>query len=278
MFRIVELCCTMEHDTPTEGDRQLMQGLVQGRVQSVERAFAILDAVSGRPSGVTAIAQRVGLPKSTVARLLSTLEAVDAVERTDGSRWRVGSGVASLAGTASPERSLVAVARPYLTRIVEEIGEDAGLSLPDGYDIHYVDQVESDNPVQVRDWTGTRAPLHAVPSGLVLLAEWPVAALDAYIAGGLKQLTAHTITEPRVLRSRLREIRDDGFAWGREEYAEGISSVAAPVRNARGNAIAAIHVHGPSYRFPAPSAGDHVAALVARAGGDVARELALGAD
>jgi IclR family pca regulon transcriptional regulator len=247
-------------------------------VQSVERAFAILEAVSGRPAGVTAIAGRVHLPKSTVARLLQTLEELEAVERVDGPRWRVGPGVATLAGSASPERSLVAVARPYLARLVEQIGEDAGLSLPDGYDVHYVDQVESDNPVQVRDWTGARAPLHAVPSGLVLLAEWPPDALDAYLSRRLERLTAHTVTEPRALRSRLREIREDGFAWGREEYADGISSVAAPVRDSRGKAIAAIHVHGPSYRFPAPSAGKPVAALVVAAAADVARELSLDTD
>jgi DNA-binding IclR family transcriptional regulator len=244
-------------------------------VQSVERAFAILDAVSGRPAGVTAIAERVKLPKSTVARLLGTLEELDAVERVDGPRWRVGPGVASLAGSASPERSLVAVSRPYLVRLVEQVGEDAGLSLPDGYDVHYVDQVESDNPVQVRDWTGTRAPLHAVPSGLVLLAGWPEDALAAYLGRDLEALTSHTITEPRALRRRLHEAREDGFAWGREEYAEGISSVAAPVRDARGHAIAALHVHGPSYRFPAPGADDRVAAFVVAAARDVGRELGL---
>ena len=246
-------------------------------VQSVERAFAILGAVSGKPGGVTAIAGRVGLPKSTVARLLATLEGLDAVERVEGPRWRVGPGVASLAGTASPERSLVAIAQPHLTRLVEEVGEDAGLALPDGYDVHYVEQVESDNPVQVRDWTGTRAPLHAVPSGLVLLAEWPEDALEAYLAHGLARLTPYTVTEPEELRRRLAEARARGVTWGREEFAEGISSVAAPVRDGRGKPIAALHVHGPSYRFPPPGAEDRIAALVAEAAGAAGRELSLDA-
>jgi IclR family acetate operon transcriptional repressor len=246
-------------------------------VQSVERAFSILDAVSSRPAGVTAIAERVHLPKSTVARLLQTLEEIEAVERVDGPRWRIGAGVASLAGTASPERSLVAVGRPHLVRLVADVGEDAGLALPDGYDVHYVDQVESDNPVQVRDWTGTRAPMHAVPSGLVLLAEWPQEALDAYVGHGLLQLTPHTVTDPAVLRARLAEIRAGGVAWGREEYAEGISSVAVAVRDGRGKAIAALHVHGPSYRFPASGAEQRTSALVAAAAESVGRELALGA-
>lgn len=243
-------------------------------VQSLERAFAILDEVAQRPAGVTDIAERVRLPKSTVARLLSTLENVDAVERFDGVRWRIGPGVAALTDAVSPERSLIGVTRPFLVDLVAELGEDAGLGLPDGNDVLYVDQVESDNPVQVRDWTGTRAPMHAVPSGLVLLAEWPQDALDAYLAGELVALTRRTVTDPDALRERLAEVREVGYAWGLEEFAEGIDSVAAPIRDARGKAIAAIHVHGPSYRFPVAGEESRVADSVVSAAGAVARLLA----
>ena len=208
-------------------------------VQSLERAFAILDEVAQRPAGVTAIAERVRLPKSTVARLLATLEDVDAVERFDGTRWRIGPGVTALTAAASPERSLISIARPFLVDLVSELGEDAGLGLPDGNEVLYVDQVESDNPVQVRDWTGTRAPMHAVPSGLVLLAEWPEDALAAYLRAELASLTRRTETDPPRLRKRLATARKVGYAWGLEEFADGIDSVAAPIRDARGKAVAA---------------------------------------
>jgi IclR family transcriptional regulator, KDG regulon repressor len=243
-------------------------------VQSLERAFAILDEVAHRPAGVTAIAERVQLPKSTVARLLATLEDVDAVERFEGSRWRIGPGVAALTAAVSPERSLISIARPFLADLVAELGEDAGLGLPDGNEILYVDQVESDNPVQVRDWTGTRAPMHAVPSGLVLLAEWPQDALDAYLRGELAALTRHTLTEPAALRARLAEVREAGFAWGLEEFAEGIDSVAAPVRDARGKAVAAIHVHGPAYRFPRANGERDVVEAVVGAAGSISSLIA----
>jgi IclR family acetate operon transcriptional repressor len=243
-------------------------------VQSLARAFAILDEVSQRPAGVTVIAERVRLPKSTVARLLATLEDVDAVERFDGARWRIGPGVAALTGAVSPELSLISIARPFLADFVADLGEDAGLGLPDGNEILYVDQVESDNPVQVRDWTGTRAPMHAVPSGLVLLAEWPDDALDAYLAGELVALTRRTATDPRKLRARLVEVRERGYAWGLEEFAEGIDSVAAPVRDARAKAIAAIHVHGPSYRFPPPGTADAIAERMVGVGNAVSAQLA----
>ena len=243
-------------------------------VQSLERAFAILDEVAQRPAGVTAIAERVRLPKSTVARLLATLEELDAVERFDGARWRIGPGVSALSSAVSLERSLISIARPFLTELVTELGEDAGLGLPDGNEILYVDQVESDNPVQVRDWKGTRAPMHAVPSGLVLLAEWPEDALQAYLGGELTVLTRHTMTETSRLRKRLAEVRTLGYAWGLEEFAEGIDSVAAPVRDARGKAVAALHVHGPAYRFPSPGEEEQIAAQVVRAASAVGRLLA----
>lgn len=245
-------------------------------VQSLERAFAILDEVARRPAGVTAIAERVRLPKSTVARLLATLEDVDAVERFDGVRWRIGPGVPALTATGSPERNLIAIAHPFLVDLVGELGEDAGLGLPDGNEVHYVDQVESDNPVQVRDWTGTRAPMHAVPSGLVLLAEWPEDALDAYLRGTLVALTRRTVTDPARLRKRLAEVRKVGCAWGLEEFAEGIDSVAAPIRDARGKTIAAIHVHGPSYRFPRVGAEDWIAERVVAAADAASAQLAGG--
>lgn len=242
-------------------------------VQSVERAFAILDAVAERPAGITALAERLDLPKSTVARLLGSLEGIGAVERVAGRRFKVGPGVAALAETGSPARSLAALARAELSGLVRFVGEDAGLAVPDVYEVLYVDQVECDHPVQVRDWTGTRAPMHAVPSGLVFLAEWPATALDGYVARDLARLTSSTVVDPEHIRGRLEDVRRRGYAWGLEEFAEGINSVAAPVRDARGNIVAAIHVHGPAYRFPVHGDAERIATAVVAAGKEVTRLL-----
>jgi DNA-binding IclR family transcriptional regulator len=243
-------------------------------VQSVERAFAILGAVARGPAGLTPIASRLSLPKSTVSRMLETLEGIGAVERLEGPRWRVGPQVAAIASGLPAELHVAAVARPYLVELVHTLGEDAGLALPDGYGVHYVEQAESDHPVQVRDWTGTRAPMHAVPSGLVLLAEWPPDALEAYLARDLERLTPRTLVRPGALQRRLAEVRSLGHAWGLEEFAEGINSVAAPVRDPRGRPIAAVHVHGPAYRFPAQGQEARIAADVVRAAAAVGSVLA----
>jgi len=244
------------------------------RVQSIERAFAVLGVVSGGPIRVTDVADRVRLPKSTVARLLASLAREGAVEQVPGdTRYRLGPRVATLATASSPERGLVAAARPELEALAAALGEAAGLSVRDGRDVRYIDQVSVDHEVQVRDWTGARAPLHTVSSGLVLLAAASGPDVDALLARPLEALTERTLTDAAALRARLARIRTDGYAWVRDEFAEGLSSVAAPVAVA-GSVVAAVHVHGPSYRFPAPDSENHLGRLVTASAEAVARSVA----
>ena len=110
--------------------------------------------------------------------------------------------------------------------------------------------MDTSHQVQVRDWTGTRVPMHAVSSGLVFLAQLPSSTLDAYLSRDLESFTPRTITSPDALRERLAQVRIDGYAWVHGEFAEGLSSVAAGVADATGVLAAAVHVHGPAYRFP----------------------------
>lgn len=232
-------------------------------VQSIDRAFAVLRSLTSGPAGVTQLAEQVELPKSTVSRLLSTLEELGVVEQvTAGGNYRIGPGLIEIATAVMPGRSLVAAARPHLVELARRTGEAAGLSVPDGRMAHYVDQADSDNQVQVRDWTGERIVMHAVSSGLVFLAWAEPSFVDAYLKGPLQAFTSRTITDPATLRRRLAEIREAGFAWVFEEFSDGANSVAAPIRNQRGDVIAAIHSHGPAHRFPGTRSADEVGALV----------------
>jgi DNA-binding IclR family transcriptional regulator len=246
-------------------------------VQSIERAFAVLGALVDGPVGVTDVARRIGLPKSTAARLLRSLEGEGVVEQLPGeTRWCLGPRIGTLAAAARPTRLLVPLAHPYLAELARDTGEAAGLSIRDGFTVHYVDQVDSAHPVGVRDWTGTRLPLHAVSSGLVVLASLPPAERDLFLDGPLESFTARTITDPDRLRERLRDVQRHGHAWTVEEYAEGISSVAAPIVTADGEVAAAIHVHGPTYRFPAPDATAPAAAAVVACARRVSERLREG--
>jgi DNA-binding IclR family transcriptional regulator len=243
-------------------------------VQSIRRAFDVLGAIASGPLGVTEVADRAGLPKSTAARLLTTLSREGAVEQIPGdTRYRLGPRLATLAAGLTPVRSLAAVAHLALTELAESAGEAAGLAVPDGDLVHYIDQVDTPNPVSVRDWTGSRVPLHAVSSGQVLLAFRPPAAIERYLERPLERFTPRTLVEPEALRERLREVRRDGYSWVNEEFDEGINSVAAPIADASGEVVAAVHLHGPSYRFPPAGTEAAVAERVVASAARISRTL-----
>ena len=208
-------------------------------------------ALTDGPIGVTEVAERADLPKSTAARLLTSLAREGAVEQVPGeTRYRLGPRIESLATGLIAPRTIVAIARPYLAELAASVDEVVGLSVPEGDTVHYVDQVDNDHPVGVRDWTGSRLVLHAVSSGLAVLAVRPRVRIEAYLDRPLERFTARTMTDPELLRARLQRILLDGFAWTNGEYTEDIASVAAGIADASGEVVAAVHVHGPSYRFP----------------------------
>lgn len=232
-------------------------------VQSVVRAFSVLQALTAGPSGVSEISASTELPKSTVSRLLATLEDVGAVERSsEGMLYRLGSGLSDITGTVHAPRNLGRAVLPHLETLSKRLGEASGLSVPDSYSVQYVRQVESPDPVQVRDYSGLSLPMHVGPSGLVMMAQWPRENIQHYLMRPLEAFTAKTVTDPAAITRRLDRFRIDGYAWVYEEFAEGINSVAAPVIDAKGAPIAAIHVHGPAFRFPGRASPEEIAEVL----------------
>jgi DNA-binding IclR family transcriptional regulator len=241
-------------------------------VQSIERALAILRYLAGTGAGVSQIAGAVGLPKSTVSRLLATLHDNGAVTLSGG-RYTIGPLIGQLAAGTGRHGELVALARPYLAGLVDAFGEDAGVSVLDSGDVLYLDQLGSDAAVQLRDWTGERVPPHCVSSGLVLLAHAAPDARERALSGPLPRLTAKTMVAPKRLRRRLATVAGRDSEWVYGEFADDINSVAAPVFDSDGDVVAALHVHGPSYRFPGDRDADEVAAGVAAAAKQMSARL-----
>jgi IclR family acetate operon transcriptional repressor len=238
-------------------------GSARSGVQSIERAFELLQALAVESAGLTELATRVDLPKSTVARMLGTLEGIGAVVRDDDDRtYRIGMGLVELAGAVDASAALATLVRPHLTDLADRTGEAAGFSVPTGYSMHYLVQVESPNAVQVRDYSGLVVPMHVGPSGLCVMSLWPDEDVNRYLRRPLESFTPHTVKEPATIKKRLAGIRDAGHIWIHEEFAEGISSVAAPVFDQARRALGAIHVHGPTYRFPGANDADAIAGLV----------------
>lgn len=232
-------------------------------VQSIERAFSLLRVLALSPAGVTDLAGQVSLPKSTVARLLATLEVIGAVERhEDSGGYQIGQTMRDLSGQVDATASMVISVRAHLARLTQRFGEASGLSVPDGYSVRYLTQIESLNPVQVRDYSGLVLPMHVGPAGLSMMAHWPQEEIAHYLARPLTAFTAATLTDPAEIEKRLDQIRSDGYSWVHEEYAEGISSVAAAVFDTTGAVRGAIHMHGPTYRFPSPGEAERIAEAV----------------
>lgn len=235
--------------------RQIVSGKSNSlsNMQLVERVFALLRTVAadGEGVGVTQLAQQTGLAKSTVSRICATLERLEVLERLpENNRFKIGRGLVALVAHLPQSESLLAIARPFLQSLHEEIGETTALTLPEGDSAYVAYQITSDHAIQVRDWTGMRIPMYVQSTGRVFLAERSSDSLDRYFATPRPPYTAKTVCDPIQLRTLLVQIKEQGFAWVIEEFEEGLSAVAAPIRDGTGVVVAAVNVFGPSFRFP----------------------------
>jgi len=234
-------------------------------MQAIERAFAVLHALRSADgsAGVSSVARTTGLPKSTVSRLLSSLEDVGVVERIDPvGTYAIGPGLVTLAGGASSMVTLREVARPHLRDLAEGLAESVGLTVPDGPSALYVDHVAFDSSVRTRDWTGMRFPYHTVAGGLAMLTTWSEISIDKLVDRGLETYSDKTITTKKGLESRLERGSRDGYVWTIGDFDIEINGVAAPVRNNNGYAVGAVSVYGPSYRFPGERDPDSIGRAV----------------
>jgi DNA-binding IclR family transcriptional regulator len=220
-------------------------------VRSVDRAAALLLALgeSHGEAGVTELARRLGLHKSTASRLLATLEKRGLVEQDEESgKYRLGLVVIRLAERAERTLDLRSIAMPELDRLARATRETTGLGVLDGDQLLTVAQADGPNLVAMGDWTGRCAPLHSVAAGKVLMAALPEREVLRLVRRGLDRFTERTITGLEPLLEELARIRRRGFATGFGEYDASLNAVAAPVHDARGQVIAAVDVWGPAFR------------------------------
>jgi len=218
------------------------------RVAAVERALAVLDALSdGSPElGTNEIARRTGINASTVSRLLATLAGAGVVEHVAATgRYRLGVRLLQLGNAVLARLDLREVARPYLHELVAATGETATLSAPGERDAVTVDFVQSASSVQSVARVGRPSVAHATATGKIMLAFG--AAESA--AGQLKAYTPRTITDRRKLVTELERARKQGWAEAVGEREPHLNAIAAPVFGARGELAAIMGIQGPALRF-----------------------------
>lgn len=245
-------------------------------VQSVDRALTILEALARvGEAGVTEIAGELGVHKSTAFRLMSTLEAHRLVEQTtERGRYRLGVGVLRLAGATTARLDLVQEARPVCRQLAADTGETVNIAVLSESSALYLDQIAGSSALQPHNWVGQHIPLHATSNGKVLLS-----GLDGEkvgeVLGALSRYTPLTITKKAKLREELEQVRERGYAVAVDELEEGLTAVAAPVRNAHGDVIASMSVSGPTFRLP-DARVDEVLPLLVAAAAEVSHRLGWG--
>src|SRR5579864_2544752 len=222
----------------------------RNKVQSLDRALEILKLLGNEPEmRITDLARRLEVHKSTVFRLLATLEEHGLVEQNPSTeRYRLGYGLVRLAGAVVAELDLARASRPVLEELAVRTGETVNLAILQGDQVINIEQIASPNLVVNVNWVGKQTPLHATSNGKVLLAHLPEADRLRLFGPALPRLTPRTITDVRVLEKQLHRVLDDGYAFTLEELEQGLNAVAAPVFAADGRVVAAFSVAGPAYR------------------------------
>ena len=245
-------------------------------VQAVERAIAILKSFSTeRPErGVGELSRELGLHKSTVSRLMQTLEQGGLLARNpETKRYRLGTELLGLASEVLSYMDVREVARPFLRRLAEDCQESVNLVVLEGGQVVNLEQfVPPARQVKNIGRVGRRMCAHCTAAGKVMLAYLPPDRLDKVLAGELLKFTIHTITDPDKLRQELAQIPERGYAGAREELEDGLNAVAAPITDHTGRVVAAASIAGPAYRV-APEMFSHLAGQLVEVTEQISRQL-----
>ncbi|GAA4239615.1 IclR family transcriptional regulator [Actinomadura meridiana] len=214
--------------------------------QSLGRALAILRELGEGPRGLDELAAKVGVHKTTVLRLLRTMEDERFVHRGADHRFHLGSRLFALAGAALEQRGVRDVAAPHLARLNDATGQTVHLGVYEGGNVIYLDKYDSRHAIRMYSRVGLSMPLHATAIAKVLLADLPeprrrrVAEEIEYT-----RFTEYTITGAAELLTELSRVAERGYALDDAEHETFIRCVAAPVRDATGRVVAAVSISVP---------------------------------
>jgi DNA-binding IclR family transcriptional regulator len=215
--------------------------------QSVTRALQIMTALGGEPRSLTELSVQLDVHKSTVLRLLQTLEAERFVTHDAQHTYRLGSRLFELAGQSLEQRDVRTVARPHLEKLNVQTGQTLHLGTYEMGDVVYIDKYDAPQGVRMYSRVGLRMPLHCTALAKVLLAAMPVTTSTA-IADQIDyvRMTPQTITSAAGFVAELDRVREAGYAEDREEHESFINCIAAPIRDGSGAVVAAASISVPS--------------------------------
>ena len=217
-------------------------------IQAIARAARVLRALAAAPGGssLAELSEAVGLPKSTVHRLVAALASEDLLAHAADGGILLGPGIARLGAAAAD--AIVPLLHPLLEDLAAELGETVDLAALHGQTVRFLDQVPGSHRLRAVSSIGAEFPAHCTANGKALLAELPEASLVSLLPVRLKRMTPATIVSRDLLLEELSSIRGAGVAYDRQEHSEGICAVGAVVRGPTG-AVGSITVPVPATRF-----------------------------
>jgi len=222
-------------------------------LSSVRNAARVLKAFTSRQLsfGVSELARKLDLSKSTAHRLLMTLAAEHLVEQdAETGRYKLGLAVYDLVAATSAGFDLTEAVLPPMTLLRTRSGATVHVAVLDGREVVYVERLDSPHSLRMFLDVGRRNSAHSTATGKVLLAHLPEPDFARVLRGwDLVARTPQTITDPDLLRKELLAVRDQGYAQNLEESEVGAISVAAPIRDASATVVAAMSVVGPTARM-----------------------------
>lgn len=252
-------------------------GSPEAGVRPVAKALDILGAFDRHHQelGVTELAERLGLHKNNVFRLLATLETRGYVaQNRKGGSYRLGLKTFELGNVFLHHLGIQRHARPVLGNLVGKCNETAYLAVTDGKDVVYVLMHETTHRVRVIPRLGHRLPAHCTASGKVQLAfESQDRLQELFKDHPLPKLSENTITEFDRLRGHLAEVARQGYAVDNQELECGVCCVAAPVRDYSHRVVAGVGLSGPVSRFPLDRIEAELVPLVKEAAAKISQRL-----
>jgi DNA-binding IclR family transcriptional regulator len=231
-------------------------------VQVIDRVFHILDLLAEVKGemGATELAGQLNLHKSTVHRLLVTLERHRFVEKNrENAKYKLGWRLFELGTLAVSRLDLYSLARPYLETLVKKTCETAHLGIMSSGELISIVSVEADRTLRLPTTVGRRSPLFCTSQGKAILAFSPEPVATEIIRSiQFKAYTPNTITKASRLREELDRVRKCGYSIDNEELEQDLRCIGAPVLNHAGEVIAALSIAGPIYRV----GGGHLPSLI----------------
>ena len=238
------------------------------RLSSVANSIRLTKAFSEGEfeMGISALAQRLGLAKSTVHRLASTLVEYDILEQNrETGKYRLGLALFELGTLVRRKMDVMTEAQAQIHALADLTGETVQLAILDHLSVLYIRIRESRQAVRMSSGLGSRAPAHCTSVGKVLLAYQSAETIQQVVDNGLKRYTTNTITEGPALLEELAAVRQKGYAIDDEEIEQGLRCVAAPIRDHSGRVVSAISVAAPVQRMTKKNVQATIPSVVAAA-------------